>query len=64
METTETDTVLATTTSELVKDAAIKAAAGAIVAVAVTQLATYAVNKIVEKYQDRKAIKAAITTVV
>lgn len=64
METTETDTVLATTTSELVKDAAIKAAAGAIVAVAVTQLATYAVNKIVEKYQDRKTRKTAITTVV
>lgn len=61
METTETEVALEPSNTQIIKEVAMRAAAGAIVAVVVTQLATFAVNKAVEKYQARKARKTVTT---
>jgi hypothetical protein len=54
METEETNVTLEPSNTEIIKEAAIKAAATAVVAVVVTQLATFAMNKAAEALRNRK----------
>lgn len=58
METQETLVVVNPNTQEIIKEAAIKAAAGALVAVVVTQAATFVMNKAAVKIRERKVKKA------